>query len=74
MILLLALALWLPLPGYPGVWYGFTPPASVVGGTVFCPGPDGDPGTCLVYADGAGPVVVDGEPLRYTVWLPGVNR
>ena len=71
---LLALVLWLPLPGYPGVWWSPTPPASVVGGTAFCPGPTDDPGTCLVYADGAGPVTVDGEALRYATWLPKVNR
>jgi hypothetical protein len=61
---------WQPLPGYPGVWWSLTPPATVEGGRVFCPGPADEPGTCLVYADGQGPVVVDGEPLRYQTWLP----
>jgi hypothetical protein len=63
---------WQPLPGYPGVWWSLTPPVSVEGGTVFCPGPEGDPGTCLVYANGQGPVVVDGKPLRYQTWLPTI--
>ena len=61
---------WQPLPGYPGVWWGLTPPVSVEGGTAFCPGPADEPGTCLVYADGQGPVVVDGATLRYQTWLP----
>jgi hypothetical protein len=69
---LLAAALWLPLPGYPGVWYGFTPPVTVTGGMAFCPGPADEPGTCLVYADGRGVVTVDGEELRYQTWLPTI--